>query len=76
MISSFLFPIIFSKFKSKYPNIKLDILEFISPKIISLLNEGLIDVGIFVEQSCETGTLKTETIIKTEYCFCVSKNSR
>lgn len=76
MICSFLFPIIFSKFKSKHPNIKLEIFEFASPKINNLLNEGLIDVGIFVEQSCETGTLKTETIIKSEYCFCVNKNSR
>ena len=62
-LAPYLLPVFIGRYKKKYPNIYIKVVEQTTDEIVNLLNKDLIDVGILVTP------LKEEKIIERLYAL-------
>jgi len=67
MLGAYLFPYIFSRFKRRYPEIEISVIEEGSLNIKKLLEQGELDVGIILISDI-SADLQTAQISKSEIC--------
>lgn len=73
IIGAIIFPYIFDKLKSEYPNIDIQFVEEGSLAIRSLLEKGEIDLGILIISNIPS-PLETRMIASSNICLCLSDN--
>jgi len=72
MIGTFIFPIVFIKFKQLYPNIKLNIIEYGSIQTRQMIEKGDLDLGLIIVDS-ESNLLASLPILNSELLVCLKK---
>ncbi|MBU3112408.1 LysR family transcriptional regulator [Clostridium lacusfryxellense] len=72
MIGTFIFPIVFIKFKQLYPNIKLNIIENGSIETRQMIEKGDLDLGLIIVDSNST-LLASLPILDSELLVCLKK---
>ncbi|WP_298838400.1 LysR family transcriptional regulator [Clostridium sp.] len=72
MIGTFIFPIVFIKFKQLYPNIKLNITEYGSIETRQMIEKGDLDLGLIIGDS-HNKILTSLPILNSELLVCLKK---
>ena len=73
-IGNFLFPYVFTDFRSLYPNLQLTVTEESSSTIITLVESGELEVGIIVMPEVNPPTIRSRLLFKQPIVLCVGKN--
>ena len=76
MLGTILFPQMFQRFHSKYPDIRLHILEHGSVQTYNLVAEGVLDVAIVATDGVESLHLDHTELCRIETAYCVSATHR
>ena len=74
-LAPYLLPVFIGRYKRKYPNIFIKVVEQTTDKIIELLNKDLIDVGILVTPLKE-GKIIEKPLFYEEMLIYVNRNSK
>ncbi|MBU3174964.1 LysR family transcriptional regulator [Clostridium estertheticum] len=72
MIGTFIFPIVFIKFKQLYPNIKLNIIEYGSIETRQMIENGDLDLGLIIGDP-GNNILASLPILDSELLVCLKK---
>ncbi|MCB2308277.1 LysR family transcriptional regulator [Clostridium estertheticum] len=72
MIGTFIFPIVFIKFKQLYPNIKLNIIEYGSIETRQMIENGDLDLGLIIGDA-GNNILASLPILDSELLVCLKK---
>lgn len=76
MIGTFLFPSIFSKFKTLYPQINLEILEYGSTSTIKLVYNDTLDLAIVITNEINNPELNILNILDTQVQYCINSSNK
>ncbi len=76
MIGVFLFPHIFSKFRSLYPNFELTIVEQGTLSILRLLEQGKLDIGFGVLFDNQLTAMETMPVVQRQIVVCLPHEHR
>lgn len=76
MIGVFLFPHIFSKFRSLYPNFELTIVEQGTLSILRLLEQGKLDIGFGVLFDNQLAAMETLPVVQRQIVVCLPNEHR
>ncbi|MDF2928088.1 MAG: cynR 5 [Anaerospora sp.] len=76
MIGVFLFPHIFSKFRSLYPNFELTIVEQGTLSILRLLEQGKLDIGFGVLFDNQLAAMETLPVVQRQIVVCLPHEHR
>lgn len=74
MLSTFLFPIMFNDYTSRFPNVEVEMLETGSLQVRKLVDANSVDLGITILDNAVEETYNMLHLVSTELMFCVSKD--
>ena len=74
MISTFLFPQVFSAYTKMYPEVQLEMLETGSLQARKLVDANSVDLGITILDNVVEDAYNVLPLVSTELVFCVSKS--